>query len=282
MTSNLLNLISRNLNPAPWSEGDNIPWNDPEFSERMLAEHLTQDHDLASRKEPSIDSHVEWIFSEVLGGRTARILDLGCGPGLYTSRLAVKGCDCVGIDFSPASIRHAKEVADSEALSCTYHAADVRDGQFGEGFDLAMMIYGQLNVFQRDRGLEILKNAYRAIKPGGSLVLEVQAKEQIREGGQSPPSWYSTPSGLFAETPHIVLQDNFWNEDVSASTNRFSIIDGATGGVRSYSVSNEAYTEGELINAIELAGFTDARWFPSLTGAPISKEQDLPVIVATK
>ncbi|MCP4589836.1 MAG: hypothetical protein GY842_03755 [bacterium] len=33
----------RTLCPAPWSEGDNITWNDPEFSERMLIEHLTQD-----------------------------------------------------------------------------------------------------------------------------------------------------------------------------------------------------------------------------------------------
>ena len=33
--------------PLPWSEGDNIPWNDPDFSSRMLIEHLTQGHDAA-------------------------------------------------------------------------------------------------------------------------------------------------------------------------------------------------------------------------------------------
>ncbi len=46
----LSTIISRTSNPTPWSEGDNIPWNDPEFSERMLLEHLTQEHDLASRR----------------------------------------------------------------------------------------------------------------------------------------------------------------------------------------------------------------------------------------
>lgn len=32
----LLDWIRRNPSPEPWSEGDNITWNEPEFSERML------------------------------------------------------------------------------------------------------------------------------------------------------------------------------------------------------------------------------------------------------
>jgi 2-polyprenyl-3-methyl-5-hydroxy-6-metoxy-1,4-benzoquinol methylase len=131
MIKTVLDLITRNQNPAPWSEGDSIPWDDPEFSERMLTEHLTQDHDLASRKSKTIDLHTDWIFSEFLGGRPARVLDIACGPGLYMSRLARKGCKCVGIDFSPASIRHAREIADKENLPCIYHQADIRDGVCG-------------------------------------------------------------------------------------------------------------------------------------------------------
>ena len=41
-------LIERKAIPQPWGEGDNIPWNEPGFSERMLAEHLSQAHDMAS------------------------------------------------------------------------------------------------------------------------------------------------------------------------------------------------------------------------------------------
>ena len=44
---NLTDIVNRVKTPEPWSEGDNIPWNDPEFSKRMLQEHLTQDHELA-------------------------------------------------------------------------------------------------------------------------------------------------------------------------------------------------------------------------------------------
>jgi len=281
MTKTIQDIVDRTPNPAPWSEGDNIPWDDPGFSERMLAEHLSQEHDLASRRSETIDQHVEWIFSEVLGSRPARLLDLACGPGFYTIRLARLGCECVGIDFSPASIRHARGIATAEAdLSCTFHQADVRDALFGRGFDLVMMIYGQFNVFPRDRGLEILKRAHGALKPGGSLLLEIQSREQVQNDGRQGPSWYTAQSGLFSGEPHLVLQENFWDADAGASTTRFSIIDGQTGTVSTYALSNEAYTEDELTNALRLAGFKEVERLPSLSGTAATGEQDLPVVVA--
>lgn len=41
-------MINRTKIPEPWSEGEKIPWNEPAFSERMLKEHLSQNHDAAS------------------------------------------------------------------------------------------------------------------------------------------------------------------------------------------------------------------------------------------
>jgi SAM-dependent methyltransferase len=279
----ILDIVNRIPKPAPWSEGDNIPWDDPEFSERMLAEHLSQEHDLASRRSKTIDQHVEWIFSEVLGSRPSRVLDLACGPGLYALRLARLGCECVGIDFSPASIRHAREIAESESkLSCTFHRADVRDGSFGEAFDLAMMVYGQFNVFPRERGLEILKKTRAALNPGGALLLEVQSREQIQNAGEAALSWYSAQTGLFSEKPHLVLQENFWDADVAASTTRFQTIDAQTGAVSSFALSNEAYTEDELANALRIAGFKDVNHFPSMSGAVVAGDHDLAAVVARK
>jgi SAM-dependent methyltransferase len=278
----LLDIVDRASNPAPWSEGDNIPWNDPEFSERMLAEHLSQEHDLASRKSSTIDEHVEWIFSTVLDGRPGRLLDLGCGPGLYVHRLTAKGCECVGVDFSPASTRHARETAAANDLPCRFIDADVREAAFGDGFDLVMMIYGQFNVFQRDRAVEILAKAYAALQPGGRLLLELQAAEQIKKGGEAGPSWYSAASGLFSSQPHLVLQENFWDAEAAASTTRFIAIDASTGAVSSYALSNEAYTEQELDNALHEAGFNEVERFPSLNGKAGSGEADLPVVVARR
>lgn len=47
---NLLDLFHRNPDPAPWQEGEKIPWHDPDFSRRMLREHLSQKHDAACHR----------------------------------------------------------------------------------------------------------------------------------------------------------------------------------------------------------------------------------------
>jgi SAM-dependent methyltransferase len=278
----IMDIVNRPSRPAPWSEGDNIPWDDPKFSERMLAEHLSQEHDLASRKSTTIDEHVEWIFSTVLDGKPSRLLDLGCGPGLYAHRLSVRGCDCVGVDFSPASIRHATKVAATDGLRCRFVHADVRDEAFGTGFDLVMMIFGQINVFHRDRAMEILKKAHGALEPGGRLLLEYQPAELIEKGGEAEPSWYSATSGLFSDQPHLVLQENFWDERAAASTTRFMVIDASTGAVSSYALSNEAYTDDDLDDALHEVGFGEVQRFPSLTGKAVSGETDLPVAIARR
>src|SRR5512133_455015 len=106
MKTHLTGIVQRVPAPEPWAEGDNIPWNEPEFSRRMLAEHLTQDHDAASRRFEKIDRHVAWIHHTVLRQKPARLLDICCGPGLYANRLARLGHTCVGIDYSPASIEY--------------------------------------------------------------------------------------------------------------------------------------------------------------------------------
>ena len=71
----LFEITQRNLEPQPW--------NDPDFSQRMLKEHLSQRHDAASRRTPTIKKHVNWIHNVVLDGKPSHVLDLGCGPGLY-------------------------------------------------------------------------------------------------------------------------------------------------------------------------------------------------------
>jgi 2-polyprenyl-3-methyl-5-hydroxy-6-metoxy-1,4-benzoquinol methylase len=160
---NLLELTNRPSYPEPWSEGDNIPWSDPDFSERMLKEHLSQDHDAASRRGEIIDQHVAWIHSEVLSGASSKALDLGCGPGLYTSRLAKLGHECVGIDYSPASVAYAAEHARGEDLRCEYRQEDIREAEYGESFGLVMLINGELNVFAPEDAKGILRKCHAAL-----------------------------------------------------------------------------------------------------------------------
>jgi len=62
--------------------GARLPWGDPEFSARILAEHLDQRHDLASRRRAVIDAQADWLAGFVAPG--GRVLDLECGPGTWS------------------------------------------------------------------------------------------------------------------------------------------------------------------------------------------------------
>jgi SAM-dependent methyltransferase len=278
----LIDLINRKPVPEPWAEGDNIPWNEPSFSERMLAEHLSQDHDAASRKFDRIDQHVYWLHNHMLSATPSRILDLGCGPGLYTNRLAKFGHQCVGIDYSPASIAYAQESAAIDKLDNKFLEVDIRDAVFGVDYDAVMLIYGELNVFKRTDARLILQKAIVALKSRGKLILEPHTFEAVRKWGERERSWYTSDGGLFSAKPHIVMEEFFWNQDLQATTNRYYIVDSSTGDVIFHSQSVQAYTHQDYESLLQECGYKDIIFYPSLTGTPDPTQPNLLAIIAQK
>jgi SAM-dependent methyltransferase len=260
----LIDLLNLPALPLPWEEGEKIPWNEPGFSKRMLKEHLTQQHDLASRRFERIDQHVAWIHNQILGGIPSHILDLGCGPGLYASRLARLGHTITGIDFSPASIEYARSI--STGLPCTFRLEDVRSADFGQGYDLVMFIYGELNVFKPVQAVEILRKCAEALKPGGSLLLEVSTYASARGISRQPRRWQVLPGGLFSDQPHLLLTEAFWNAEHSAAVERFVVVDAASGAVTLHAAATMAYRLAQLKQMLRQAGFRSVKRYPSLTG----------------
>jgi SAM-dependent methyltransferase len=263
---NLQDILHRSPDPQPWSEGDNIPWHEPGFSERMLSEHLTQEHDLASRRFMTIDRHVEWIHHHLLLARPTRILDLGCGPGLYASRLARLGHECVGIDYSPASIAYAVEQAESEGLFCTYVHEDMRTAEYGTGFGLVMLIFGELNVFCPADAQHILEKAQRALVGGGLLLVEPHTFAAVQSTGEGGRSWYSSRGGLFSPHPHLCLQESFWDAGSATATVRYFVVELTNGQVTRHAQSFQAYTDDEYRALLTESGFSAIGFGPSLTG----------------
>lgn len=279
---NLTDILERVQQPEPWSAGEKIPWNEPGFSKRMLKEHLSQDHDMASRRASIIDRQVEWIFQSILGGQAGRVLDLGCGPGLYTSRLARRGCDCRGIDFSPASIAYARAQAEGEGLKCDYVQGDMRQIDFGSGYDLAMLLFGELNVFIRADAHLILKKAHQSLTSGGRLLLEPHTFDAVKRIGGTPSSWYSAGAGLFSEKPHLCLTEAFWDEASATATQRYWIVETESEQVTPYGSTMQAYSKEAYRNLLGEAGFKEIEFQPALTGDKKQAGEYLMVISARK
>lgn len=264
----LSELLQRTPVPAPWSEGEKIPWNEPGFSRRMLREHLDPGHDAASRRQETIDRQVAWLHETVRAGKPGRVLDLGCGPGLYTSRLAALGHTCLGVDFSPASIAYAREQASATGSTCRYVEGDMRalDLEPEGPFELAMLLFGELNTFRADDAAAILAHTRRTLSPAATLVLEPQTFDAVRAIGQRQPRWVTHPQGLFSERPHLLLEEAFWDEAHAASTQRWHVIDAGTSELESHASSTQAYSEDDYRALLEQAEFEDITFFPSLTG----------------
>lgn len=93
-----------------------------------------------------------------------RILDLGCGDGVLTERLAGLGCEVVGVDASEAQVGAAlargldARVMSGERLSF--------DGEFDAVFSNAAMHW------MRDAGA-VIDGVRRALRPGGRFVAEL-------------------------------------------------------------------------------------------------------------
>ncbi len=278
----VLDIVKRKAVPEPWAEGEKIPWNEPAFSPRMLKEHLSQTHDAASRRFTKIDQHVQWIHTHVLNEQPTKILDLGCGPGLYAQRLAQLGHTCVGIDFSPASIAYATSQAEAAHLPITYKLQDIRKADYGTGYGLVMLIFGEFNVFRPSDAEHILRKAYQALEDQGTLVLEPHTFAAVQHIGTQGPSWYTSSGGLFSEEPHLCLMENFWNAEHKVTTERYMIVDATTYEVTRYASSMQAYHKADYETMLAQCGFGDVKFFPSLQGSVDAEQSSLLAIVAKK
>jgi SAM-dependent methyltransferase len=274
MLADLRAILTRQIPPVPWAEGEKIPWNEPGFSRRMLREHLSQNHDAASRRQTIIDRHVAWIFTTILKDKPGRVLDLGCGPGFYTNRLARRGCQCVGIDFSPASMDYARQ--NQADLPIKYIEENIIQANYGSGYDLVMLIYGELNAFHPDHARTIIQKAAGALKPGGCLLLEVSDFESLKQGAVSP-TWSSQKQGLFSDRPYLLLSESFWDETQHTLTERYFVMEIETTRITRMAASTQAYTGDEYKALLKNTGLYDVRVYPNMTGEQAGRFEFFPI-----
>lgn len=74
---------------------------------------------------------------------SGRVLDLGCGFGLFglTYAIAHPGCEIHGVDLNPGRIAQANQAAQRLGLgNASFKVADVTSAQFQEIFDAAYLI----------------------------------------------------------------------------------------------------------------------------------------------
>ncbi|CNB80391.1 3-demethylubiquinone-9 3-methyltransferase [Yersinia frederiksenii] len=244
-----------------------IPWDAPDFSQRMLDNHLSQEHDWASRKLAIIKQQVDWITQQLPAN--ARVLDLGCGPGFYSQLLAQRGFHCTGVDFSPASIEYARQQSLAAGLNIEYQQQDVREYTPAQPFDFIMMTFGEINVFSATEARDLLRHCAQWLTPKGKLLVEVHDFAEIKRQGLAEPSWQRCPQGLFLANPHLLLTENIWDEEAQTSSTLFWAIE-ENGAVTRFGNQMTAWRDAEYQQLLTECGFHLPQRV-DITAWPVSK-----------
>ena len=106
-----------------------------------------------------------------------RVLDVGCGNGLYARKLAALGAEVVAFDFSAEliALARARAVAADQPGTIAYHVLDATDGAalltLGAGsFDAAIC---QMALFDMAEIAPLMRAVAQLLKPGGRFIFSV-------------------------------------------------------------------------------------------------------------
>lgn len=273
-------LLALQQPPPPFTPGEPLFWNDAHISAQMLAFHLDPNIEAASRKPEVIDRSVAWIAASAGLHAGSNVLDLGCGPGLYASRLACMGFYVTGVDYSRRSIDYAAGYARDHGLDISYHYQNYLELTDEAQYDAALLIYGDfcpLNPEQRGR---LLYNVYRALKPQGCFILDVSTRECRKRHG-SRNGWRALESGFWKPGPHLLLESGFDYPEQSIWLDQAVVIE-ENGKLSVYRNWFQDYTPETITAELAAGGFAVESLWGDLTGVPYTEGSEWIGLVTRK
>ena len=262
MYGNLADLLRR---PALYERTTEKFWTDPHIAEQMLDAHLDPDADGASRRPEFINSSADWIASLLPKG--AKLLDIGCGPGLYAKLFAQRGLRVTGLDFSENSIAYARSHdGDSEYIVQSY-----LDMDFDGVFDMVTLIYCDYGALVPKERAELLPRVHKALKPGGLFLFDVFTPLR-RNGEDDNTSWDICPDGGFwSAAPHICLDAEYYYGETAQGSRHIVIEEGAT---KCYNIWDCYFTRKTLLEETARFGFAEAGFYADVAGKKYADDSE--------
>jgi len=112
-------------------------------------------------------SMLEWLDPK----EDERILDVACGGGELSLKIAERGCEVHGIDLSEYAINSAKRLAEREKIACGFKVGSAEGLPYPDGYFDKVVFSSSLEHIEDD--MKALKEACRVLKPNGSVILTV-------------------------------------------------------------------------------------------------------------
>jgi SAM-dependent methyltransferase len=200
-------------------------WASPDISEMMLRYHLDGDVDLASRRTEFIEASFAWISAEFSLDAGSRIIDLGCGPGLYANRLARTGASVTGVDFSPRSLDYARAQAERDGLEIDYRLGDYLELDIEPGYDLATMIMCDYCAFSPNQRARLLRRVGELLKPGGAFLFDVYSLAYYETWEEMAAYGAGMMDGFWSAAPYYGFQNTFRYDQEKVVLEKYLILE---------------------------------------------------------
>ncbi|CEG27940.1 class I SAM-dependent DNA methyltransferase [Bacillus sp. B-jedd] len=116
-------------------------------------------------------------------GGEKSFLDLGCGTGEISLRLAENGFRVTGVDLSPDMLSIAREKAEKAGVSIRFIEQDMSQLEMDELYGMIGIFCDSLNYLESEEDiLHTLVLAEKYLVPGGLLAFDVHSLEKIANG----------------------------------------------------------------------------------------------------
>jgi cyclopropane fatty-acyl-phospholipid synthase-like methyltransferase len=255
-------------------------WTDDYLSEQMLSYHLNEEVDLSSRNTKFIDSSVEWIVNHFNVGADSKIADFGCGPGLYSTRLARNKANVVGIDFSKRSIQYAQDTASREGLPIQYVNQNYLEFETDDRFDHVLMIMCDFCALSPSQRKTMLSKFHEILKPDGSVLLDAYSLTAFQEREGAATYELNQLNGFWSPDEYYGFLNTFKYDEEKVVLDKYTIVEAA----RTRTIYNwlQYFSHDGLKKEFEECGFMVNKLYSDVAGSPFDSKSKEFAIVARK
>lgn len=243
-------------------------WNDEHISKGMLKSHLDPDEEGATCKHEFVFKSAKWISKIAPPLQFKKLLDLGCGPGVYAECFTKEGYAVTGIDYSKRSIEYADEQTKFNGSNIEYIYQNYLTIDYNQQFDVITIINKDYAVFSITDRITLLKKVYQALKPGGKFIFDVMTPKRRQKEYRS---WHYYENGSFySEKPHILL-DALYQYDDNDMTELGKSIVITDEDVKCFVCPNHYFTKESLVSEFRPIGFNMTEFYGDVAGKEYSE-----------
>jgi ubiquinone/menaquinone biosynthesis C-methylase UbiE len=171
-------------------------WDGPLFDRFLRYRHIVT---------TGLGAHGEAALTLLPPQAGQRVLDIGCGFGDTTQRIAAlvgPSGEAVGVDAAPRFIERSREEAQEAGVeNAHFEVADVQADELGRDYDMA---FSRMGTMFFANPVAALRNVRRSLAPGAPLVMVVWRRREdnewmyraqtVVEGIVSRPQEYDEPT----------------------------------------------------------------------------------------